>query len=73
MSLRVLTTPEVAFIAATRGMLGAGIGLLASSKLNDSYRRSLGLALVIVGAVTTIPAAAAVFGNRNRAIIEAAP
>ena len=64
MSTVVLTRPEFAFIVATRGMLGAGIGLLVSQRLNEVQRRSVGLALLAIGLVTTIPAAAAVFGRR---------
>ena len=36
-------------------MLGAGIGLLLSSKLNKDQRRAAGWALLVVGAVTTVP------------------
>lgn len=50
-----VTLPEIALIAGTRGMLGAGIGLLLSSKLNKDQRRAAGWSLVAVGAVTTIP------------------
>jgi len=34
-------------------------------RLSRSQRRSIGAALLAVGAVTTIPAAMAVFGNRS--------
>ena len=51
-----LTFPELMFVIITRAALGAGVGLLLSTKLNDQQRRLLGLALVFVGAVTTIPA-----------------
>jgi hypothetical protein len=36
-------------------MLGAGIALLLSEKLNDEQRRAIGWTLVAVGALTTIP------------------
>jgi len=52
-----LTFPELMFIVATRAALGAGVGLLLSTKLNDKGRKLLGLGLVVFGAVTTIPAA----------------
>jgi len=61
----VLTRPEFAFIVATRGMLGVGIGLLASHQMSEAQRRSVGLALMAIGLVTTIPAAWAVFGRRS--------
>ena len=50
-----LKMPELALIAGTRGMLGAGLGLLLSSKLSKDQRRAVGWTLVMVGAVTTIP------------------
>ena len=59
-----LTIPRVAFIAATRGLLGLGAGLLLSDKLPASRRRALGLGLVIAGVATTIPAARMLFGKQ---------
>jgi hypothetical protein len=67
MKARILTVPELAFIAGTRGALGAGVGLLLSKKLSDAQRRAAGWALVALGIATTIPAAMAVFGNRRAA------
>ena len=55
-----LTFPELMFVVATRGALGAGVGLLLAGKLSDQQRKILGLALVVIGGVTTIPAAMAV-------------
>jgi hypothetical protein len=72
MQNRLFTLPELAFIAGTRGMLGAGIGLLLSGKMTESQRRSVGLTLLTVGVLTTIPAAMAIFGSGRRAMIEAA-
>ena len=46
---------ELVGIAATRGMLGAGIALLFGEHLIRHERRSLGLLLVAVGVVTTVP------------------
>ena len=46
---------ELAGIAATRGMLGAGIALLFGEHLNRHERRSLGILLATVGLITTIP------------------
>jgi hypothetical protein len=61
----VLTIPEVAFIAATRGALGFGAGLLLSDKLDDSRRRAVGFSLVALGIATTIPAARKLFGRQT--------
>ena len=60
-----MTLPELALIAGTRGMLGAGIGLLLSGKLNKDQRQAAGWALVAVGAVTTIPLLMNVLGNHK--------
>lgn len=51
-----LNVPSLAFIVATRAALAAGAGLLLSSTLSPRQRRSLGAALVGVGAATTVPA-----------------
>ena len=57
--------PEIAFVAATRGLAGAGIGLLASSHLPEARRRKIGLALLALGILTTIPIAF-LAGRRSR-------
>jgi len=49
--------PEIAFVAATRGMAGAGIGLLASGFLKEENRKKVGLVLLAIGIITTIPIA----------------
>ena len=59
-----LTVPEVAFIAATRGALGIGVGLLIAEKIGKPRRQRLGLSLLTLGLVATIPAAKKVFGRR---------
>jgi hypothetical protein len=58
-----LTLPELALIAMTRGVAGAGIGLLLADRLSADQRRALGWGLFLLGAVTTIPLAAEVFGK----------
>lgn len=50
-----LTLPEVGLIAATRGMLGAGVGLLVADKLSEDQRKAIGWTLFLMGAVSTIP------------------
>ena len=67
MNKLVLNLPTLAFIAATRGLLGAGIGLLASGKLSKKKRREMGMTLAAIGAVATIPALFAVFRGRDQA------
>jgi hypothetical protein len=62
----VLDMPTFGFVVATRAALGAGLGLLLAGRMPESRRRTIGLTLVSIGAVTTIPAAMAVFrGRRN--------
>ena len=58
-----LKLSEIALIASTRGMLGAGIGFLLSNTLSKDQRRAVGWALVLVGAVTTIPLVMNIFSN----------
>jgi hypothetical protein len=58
-----LNTSEIVLLAMTRGMLGAGIGLLAAGKLNDEQRIAIGRTLLLVGAVTTVPLAWRIFGQ----------
>lgn len=60
-----LRLPELGLVAGTRGMLGAGIGLLLADKLSDQQRRSVGWTLVAIGVLTTIPLAMIVFGRRR--------
>jgi len=57
MKKRLLSIPQLMFVAGTRGALGAGVALLASRNLSDRKRRAAGLALALVGVATTIPAA----------------
>jgi hypothetical protein len=65
MKIQKVTLPELALIAGTRGMLGAGIGLLVSGKLNTDQRKAAGWALVAVGAITTVPLLMNVLGNHK--------
>ena len=59
--------PELAFIAATRGLAGVGIGLLLSEQLGPGTRRAVGWTLLGVGALTTVPIAASVLGRVRKA------
>jgi len=63
-----LNLSDIMLIAVTRGMLGAGIGLLAAGKLTGEQRRAVGRTLVLVGAVTTLPLVWRVFGQRAPAL-----
>jgi len=60
-----LTLPEIGLIAGTRGMLGAGAGLLLADRLSDNQRKKIGWTLLIIGAVSTIPLMIDVLGKRK--------
>ena len=61
----VLTIPQIVLIAGTRVALGVGIGLLLAGKLDRNARKGAGLALLAVGALSTIPLAADVLSKRQ--------
>jgi len=60
-----LTMPEIALIAATRGVLGAGLGLLLADRLNEDQRKAAGWAMFLIGAISTIPLVLDVFCKRR--------
>ncbi len=60
-----LTLPEVALIAGTRGMIGAGAALLLADKLKDDQRKAVGWGLLLIGAISTIPLAIDVLSKRH--------
>jgi len=61
-----LRLPELGLIAGTRGMLGAGLGLLLADRLSEDQRKGIGWTLTAIGALTTIPLALMVFSRRRR-------
>ena len=63
--MKSLTVPEIGLIAMTRGVLGVGIGLILADRLNADQRKSVGYALLAVGALTTIPIVANVLGKKQ--------
>jgi len=58
-----LPVPLLGAIAATRGMLGMGAGLLLAQSLSERHRANVGWALVAVGVVSTLPLAAFVISR----------
>jgi hypothetical protein len=52
-----VSLPQLAFVAATRGLGGAGAALLLAPFLKESTRRKLGWTLLGIGVLTTIPIA----------------
>ena len=61
-----LPLPELALLVGTRGLLGAGLGLLLAERVNADQRRAVGWVLVAIGVVTTVPLALMVFNRRKR-------
>jgi hypothetical protein len=62
-----ISLPELALVAGTRALLGAGIGLLLADRLPEDRRRAVGWTLLLVGAASTIPLAVDVLGNSRSA------
>jgi sorbitol-specific phosphotransferase system component IIBC len=67
-----LTLPELALVAATRGLLGFGLGLLLADRLPPDQRRAVGWTLVAIGVLTTFPLAADVLGKSSPLALPAA-
>jgi hypothetical protein len=53
-----LSIPELMAVAATRGMIGAGLGLLVADYVAPEKRRAVGWTLLAIGALSTLPIAA---------------
>lgn len=66
MRTTTLTFPELILIAATRGMLGAGIALLIAKRLTEQQRETAGAILTAIGLLTTVPLAIEAFGKSER-------
>ncbi len=60
-----ISVGELMLLVGTRAMLGAGIALLVSNRLDESQRRSIGSTMLAVGLVTTIPLAIDLAGHRR--------
>jgi len=66
MRILELSVPKLATIAATRGMLGFGAGLLSAGYIPRAERKTVGLTLLAIGALSTIPLAISVFARNRR-------
>jgi hypothetical protein len=60
-----LAPPMLGAIAATRALIGVGIGLLLAGRLGRRARTKLGFALLGAGALSSIPIAMRVFGGKR--------
>ena len=58
-----LTLPEVGMINITRFIIGTGAGLLLAGKIDNKARRAVGLTLVTVGSLFSIPVGIAFLGK----------
>jgi hypothetical protein len=64
-----VTVPELALIAATRGAIGFGAGLLLAEKFERHRRKVLGWTLFLSGLASTIPIAMHVFGKKQASAV----
>jgi hypothetical protein len=60
--------PEIALIAATRGAIGFGAGLLLANKFKRERRRVLGWTLFLSGLASIIPLAMHVLERKQTAL-----
>lgn len=65
-----VTVPVIALIAATRGAIGFGAGLLLADKFKLERRKVLGWSLFLSGLASTIPIAMHLFGKKEAAVTE---
>jgi hypothetical protein len=68
MSQTNITLPELALVAGTRVLLGAGLGLLLADHFPADQRKGVGWTMLLVGLVTTVPLAFEVLGNNRFAM-----
>ena len=62
-----LTLPEIGMINSTRFIIGTGVGLLLAGKMDNHARKAVGIALVAVGALVSIPIAVSFLGKLHGA------
>jgi hypothetical protein len=62
---RNITLPEMMLWTGTRVALGVGVGMLISRRLSKDAMKAAGLALTLVGGLTTIPLAIAIMGKKD--------
>ncbi|HYX65217.1 MAG TPA: DUF427 domain-containing protein, partial [Burkholderiales bacterium] len=61
-----LSFAQLALVAGTRGMLGAGLALLLGGRLRRSQRKTVGWTLATIGALSTLPLAYVVLSQRKQ-------
>ena len=60
-----VTIPQIALIAATRGAIGFGAGLLLADRFKRDRRKTLGWSLFLSGLASTIPIAMHIFRKKE--------
>jgi len=60
-----VSIPELGLIAATRGMIGFGAGMLLANKISRNNRKYIGLPLFFGGVLSTIPIAMHLFHHNS--------
>ena len=70
---RNLSITDLMLIAGTRFALGAGVGLLLSNRLSKEQRNAAGVALALVGGLSTIPLMLGVLGKKSASTTEIRP
>jgi len=62
---RNIRVPDLILWTGTRVALGVGIGMLISRGLSKDAMKAAGLALTVVGGLTTIPLAISIMGKKD--------
>jgi hypothetical protein len=60
-----VTLPEMILWTGTRVALGVGVGMLISRRLSKDAMKAAGLALTIVGGLTTFPRAISILSKKD--------
>jgi hypothetical protein len=63
-----ISVPELILVAVTRGAIGVGVGLLIANRLSRKRRKTLGLPLFVLGALSSIPIAIRIFHKEENAL-----
>jgi len=58
-----LTFPEIGMINGTRFVIGTGLGLLLSAKMDRHTRKAVGISLLAAGVLFSIPAGMSFLGK----------
>jgi hypothetical protein len=61
----VLSPPTLGFIVGTRAALAFGVGLLVAKRIPEPRRTAIAMALIGIGAATTVPAVRLLLKNRG--------